>query len=870
MNDRLRSTDYPVIAVYLAACAAVLYGVAFLGISEWWFTLPLPLVFHFGLHGKRVLAHSLLIMLVIPAFLVSWWKESQALTETSIQIVAIGFAVSVLIEVVRREFNRREAMNRRIRESEEAYRRLFEGMKDGIAYIERDLRPTLMNDHFSELSGFSREELSRINFLDLVAPEDRERIRRNAERRFLGEEVERTYEFRAIRKSGETIVVEGSFDPVRNGDRIVGIQVMVRDITERKRALEALRESEERYSMLFEGAEEGIALYGRGKTRPLLMNRRFTEICGYTREEMENIDPIDLVHPEDRARLLENNRKRLAGEEAPRTYEYRSLHKDGRVLNLEASFDAIRKDGEIIGIQGFFRDITERKKAEEELRESSERFRVLFEAANDSIAVFDENVRPILYNQKFKETLGYTDEEIASLNLVDLVHPDDREEVLRRNRMRFMGEDVARTYEVRVLKKSGEVMVVEGSFDTVHLGGKKRIQGILRDITERKLMERKLFEKQKERTLTTLAGGIAHDFNNILLGIMGNAGLLKDEVPRGSDAEEMLNSILSSADRLAKLTKELLDYSRASLHQPRNIDVNRVVTDAVDMFRGSLGSNVKLEVDLSPSIPKAQADAPQIQQVLLNLFLNANEAMPNGGTLRVRTRNRYHAGGSPSPHPQMELATGDYLVIEIEDDGLGMSAETLNQAFDPFYTTKFLGRGLGLAASAGIIQIHKGAIRAESEPGKGSLFTVYLPSAAEPQSSDPAPRLPEIPSEGSKILIVDDDVVVRGVTEKMFEKMGFQTLSVEDGEAALEVFEREHREIQLVFLDIQIPGIGGAEVFARMLEIDPSVRVVVNSGYDEAKATAGMEDKDRLAGFIQKPYTARELQSLVESLEAHA
>ncbi|MCA9425673.1 MAG: PAS domain S-box protein [Candidatus Omnitrophica bacterium] len=863
-------TKLAIVLVYAIASATLGYLILTKDLTEWWFSIALPPIFFVCLRRRKSLYRSMLLIILGVGTVHYFLRYPGRFSQEFIEFISVFASVCGLCEFITFEFKRRDKVNQLLRDSEDRYRRLFEGTQDGIVFLERDLTPSLMNDHICEVTGYNREELLEKSFIDLVHPSDREMVLSNAGKRFQGGDAPRIYEFRGIRKNGDVIEVEGSFDPVYKDREIVGIQVVVRDITERKRNHEALRESEERYGLLFEGAEEGIALYGVETPDPILFNRRCAEMLGYTQEELAERDMMEVVHPDDRRMLVDNNRRRLAGEAVPRTYEYRCIHKEGREVNIEASFDLIRKNDEIIGIQAFFRDITEKKKAEQELKESAERYRALFETANDSIAVFDENVRPILFNEKFYQVLGYTTEEIAALNLLEILHPDDREIVLEKNRQRFNGQDIPRTYEFRVLKKGGGVLTVEGSFDIVQLDGKKRIQGILRDITERKLMENRLFEKQKERTLITLAGGIAHDFNNILLGIMGNAGLLKDEVLKDSDAEEMVKSILSSSERLARLTKELLDYSRAGIHQPRRIDLNQVVLDSIDMVKGSLGPNVLLDFDCSPDLKSVHADPMQIQQVLLNFCVNSNEAMEDGGTLTIRTRNLFHPGGQQASQSEMELEPGYYACIQVSDTGTGMPTEVLNHVFDPFFTTKFLGRGLGLAASAGIVKNHHGSIRVESQPGKGSTFTLFLPEAEEIARKDAETFRVAGSSEGNKVLIVDDDNVVVGVTSKMFQKMGYETLTANDGDKALSLFEIHKDKIHLVFLDIQIPGLSGPEVFEKILEIDPGAQVIVNSGYDRSTAIAEMRDPERLAGYIQKPYTASDLEELIQSLEAHA
>lgn len=625
------------------------------------------------------------------------------------------------------------------------------------------------------------------------------------------------------------------------------------EITERKAIEQALRASEERYRLLFEGSRDAIAVYGRA-TQPLLFNARFLEMLGYTAEELLTTKLIDRVHPDDRDTLLRNNRDRLAGLPVPRAYEYRALKKSGEVLNIEATFDPIRQDGEVIGIQGVFRDITERKHAEEALRESEEKYRLLFDRSNESIAVFGTGLRPILANDRFLEMVGYTREELIGTNIRSLLHPDDFARVLDNNRRRMEGEPISRLYEFRAVRKDGVVIEVEGSFDLIRRGEEViGIQGIFRDITERKRIQDSLFEQQKEQTIITLAGGIAHDFNNILLGVMGNAALLEDELAGLSSAKSLVKNILTSSARMAELTNQLLSYARGGKHRPEPSNLNDIIEDTLKILHGSLPSSVRIEKELDPGLWPVEADRTQMSQVLLNLLVNALEAMETGGVLTLRSENTRHASQWFGPGSEL-MPAGDYVHVVVSDTGVGMTEETRRRLFEPFYTTKFMGRGLGLAASQGIIYNHKGLIEVESQRCKGSTFHVTLPRTDRVPASQTAPTPAAKPYSGT-ILVVDDEETVRDVAERMLKRLGFQVLVAADGAAGLALHEQHRSEITLVLLDIQMEGMSGDEVFERLIESDPDVRVILSSGYEESTVASTFKCAERIAGFIQKPYT---------------
>ncbi|NUN97892.1 MAG: response regulator, partial [Candidatus Omnitrophica bacterium] len=443
--------------------------------------------------------------------------------------------------------------------------------------------------------------------------------------------------------------------------------------------------------------------------------------------------------------------------------------------------------------------------------------------------------------------------------------PEDVARVMENNRRRMEGEEISRVYEFRAVRKDGAVIEIEGSFDLIRRGEQViGIQGIFRDITERKRIQESLFEQQKEQTIITLAGGIAHDFNNILLGVMGNAALLEDELAGLPSAKSLVKNILTSSARMAELTNQLLAYARGGKHRPEPSSVNEIIEDTLKILHGSLHSSVRVERHLDPAIWPVEADRTQMSQVFLNLFVNALEAMDMGGTLTVRTENVRHATLWHGPGAE-QMAAGDYVHIAVTDTGVGMTEETRRRLFEPFYTTKFMGRGLGLAASQGIIYNHRGVIVVDSEQGRGSTFHVILPKSERCLATQSAPS-PAATRHNGTILVVDDEETVRDVAGRMLKRLGFQVLLAEDGAAGLALHEQNRSKISLVLLDIQMDGMSGDEVFERMIEIDPEVRVILSSGYEETAVTTTFRCSEKIAGFIQKPYTMATLTRTIDEV----
>ncbi len=639
------------------------------------------------------------------------------------------------------------------------------------------------------------------------------------------------------------------------------------DMTERKKAEDALRHSEERYRLLFEGSHDAIAVYGHD-LRAILFNSHFEDLIGYNREEYSKIDPLLPVHPEDREKLIQNNRDRLAGRPVERSYGLRLIHKNGELRYVEVTFDPVMRGEEIAGVQGVFRDITEKKKAEEDLREREDRYRLLFDHSNDGIALLGRDLIPLLINDRLLEMLGYTREELLAMNITQVVHPDDLEKVKSNHLRRLKGEPIPRTYEVRLLKRNGEVLEVEGSFDSIYRGTEIiGIQAIVRDTTERKRMQESLMERQKEESIITLAGGIAHDFNNILVGIMGSAALLQEDLVNQPGSGNLVNNILTSAGRMADLTNQLLAYARGGKHRPEPSNANEIISDTLRMLHGSMNPNIRLVCDLDPELWAVHADRTQITQVLLNILVNACESMESGGTLLVRSHNVRKTqpwyGAWPEP-----VAAGDFIHIMISDTGCGMTEETRKRLFEPFYTTKFMGRGLGMAAAMGIIRNHDGSLSVESELGTGSTFHVHLPRGSMDIPKRHLDTHTATPKSGT-VLVVDDEETVRDVAARMLKRLGFNVIEAADGQTAIDIARTHPPDLSFVLLDMQMPNMGGAEVYSRLHSIDPDIRVLISSGYEESTVTDGIAMSDHLAGFVKKPYTIKGLEAAVEKALHH-
>jgi len=516
--------------------------------------------------------------------------------------------------------------------------------------------------------------------------------------------------------------------------------------------------------------------------------------------------------------------------------------------------------------------------AQEALRKSEESFRSVIAAIPVPLGIHDEEGRILLVNKAFTDALGYTAQDLPSLAAWwPLAYPDPvyRESVI--SAWRHTVEDARETgrfapLEVEVTCKDGSTRTMLCSTAPIGnvLSGTQL--AIFYDISERRSaeqerlhLERQLLHAQKLESLGVLAGGIAHDFNNILTSIIGNADLALRRVSAESPVQENLRRIEQGAVRAADLARQMLAYSGKGRFVVEPIDLNRLVEEMVGMLEVSISKGALLRYDLAKGLPSVEADATQIRQVIMNLVMNASEAIgERSGVIVISTGclqcdERYLNSGWLSDG----IAPGMYAFVEVADNGCGMDAETLSRIFDPFFTTKFTGRGLGMAAVMGIVRGHKGAIRVYSEKGKGSTFKVLLPASGKPTELFDGASHPADWSSSGRVLLVDDEETVRCVGTEMLKELGFDTVTANNGREALDIYAHS-RDFRLVLLDLTMPHMDGEECYRKLRRLDPQVKVILCSGFSEQEVARKFAGKG-LAGFVQKPYKFSVLRDAVRS-----
>lgn len=491
---------------------------------------------------------------------------------------------------------------------------------------------------------------------------------------------------------------------------------------------------------------------------------------------------------------------------------------------------------------------------ENSVAESEVKYRMLVEHANEGIFIVQDGVVQFP-NPKTCELLEYTEEELSSISFMELVSEDDRETTFERYHLMANERKPSVMLPFRIVSKSGKVLWVDMNSVPIEWKGRAATLHLLRDITQRKIMEIELMQAQKMEAIGTLAGGIAHEFNNLLQVISGSLQLLFKTKSGDHPDARYLNHIDKAVQRATTLTKKLLVYSRKVESQLEVVDLNHQVAQVCELLERLIPKMITIEQDLDPELSAVRADPAQLEQIIMNLAVNARDAMSHGGRFALRTRNvlvddeycRSHVGTIP----------GRYVCLGVSDTGHGMDQDVLERIFDPFFTTKEPGKGtgLGLAIVYSIVTNHNGFVRCRSEKGKGTSFDIYFPVVTEEVVSKRSSKVVEgeVQGNGETILLVDDEQEVLEVGRELLERFGYKVLIAHDGEDAMDVFSEFEKDVQCVILDLNMPGVDGQACLERLLERSPRIRIIVATGYLEKERRKEMIQSGA-SGFITKPY----------------
>jgi len=628
-------------------------------------------------------------------------------------------------------------------------------------------------------------------------------------------------------------------------------------------------ESERRFATLMGLGADVVTLHREDGTI-FYVAPSLTHVLGHAPEAWLGQRLLDLVHEDDRTAAEEQRQAMLAAPGVPQAGRYRLRQKGGAWRWMEGTGTNLLGDPAVAGLAFSLHDVTDRRAAEEALRQSEQRFRALVENSEDSIQLATARGTLLYVSPSTERLYDRPTAEVVGRNVFELVHPDDRERLTEQWQRCLDHPGVAIRGEFRLPRTDRFIEAVRVN----HLNdpGLKAVVTICRDVTERRRLETRVHQTQRLEAIGRLAGGIAHDFNNILSAIHGFASIVHGELADRDPLRGDVQEILKAVERAANLTRQLLAFGRRQVLQPKVIDVASYVRDLERMIRRIVGEDIEIVVRVDEGAVTAKADPGQLEQVLINLVVNARDAMPTGGRITIEASNV--VVGDEDSRESAELAPGSYVMLSVSDTGIGMSKKVQDHIFEPFFTTKESGQGSGLGLSTvfGIVKQSGGHIFVESDPGHGSTFRIYFPASRErPTRVITSASLAPVKLSGAEtILLVEDENAVRSFVARALRQQGYQVLDASNGGEALMIAEQHPGIIHLLLTDVIMPRVSGKQLAERLRTLRADLRVLYMSGYaEEIIAPHGVLEPG--AAFIEKPLTAEALGRKVrEVLDAGA
>ena len=753
----------------------------------------------------------------------------------------------------------RKQAEQQLRATADRLKAIMEHAPVGIVTGSREFRFLETNAAFQQMTGYSADELRQIDWKALTHPDD---IAANVElvgKLFAGELEAYDYEKRYLPKNGKTIWV-------RIVSALVDSEVkmsIVEDITKRKHAEDALRKSEAGLAAAQRIAHIGSWHWDIQKDDAYWSDETF-RIFDFTPDRLKGHRKAFLgrIHPADRQRVDDALSDALSGT-GGYDVEYRICLPDGSEKVIHAQAEVLRnEDGKPVVMQGTVHDITERKRAQQALAASQERLQAIVQNAPVGVNLLDRKGRVQEANPALCHILGYSAEELKGKNFKEYTHPED----LRQSRF-DKWEPQPYELEKRYIRKDGNVVWVRVVACPIN---HNFMIGIVEDITARKKeeeqrrgLEEQLRQAQKMEAVGHLAGGVAHDFNNLLMVIQSYAEMLQDSLPAHDRLRRNTQEIMKAAARAAGLTRQLLAFSRKQILSPVVLDLNAVVDEAARMLKRLIGEDIEFRLSPAESLWAIKADPDQIVQVLMNLCVNARDAMPQGGTLTMATGNVTVDAGAERPY----VVPGDYVMLSVADTGIGIRKEMLGRIFDPFFTTKEVGKGtgLGLATVYGIVKQSGGYVWVDSELGQGACFTVYLPRAKGAIASDVPAKAKAQPRGTGTILVAEDEEALREAVCDYLRSLGYTVLEATSGQDALAVVSKHEEHLDLLITDLVMPRMSGEELSRMLGPLRPDLKTIYMSGYtDDAALRHGVLEAN--VTFLQKPFNLGALARKVREM----
>jgi two-component system, cell cycle sensor histidine kinase and response regulator CckA len=728
-----------------------------------------------------------------------------------------------------------------------------------------DINGTIVyeNPAFEKIYGYSREEAlgktPRILKSGVLSQEVYKQFWETllAKKVVTGELINKT-------KDGRLLNIDGSANPILDKDgNITGFLAIQHDITERKLSEAALRESEERYRKLVEFSPDAIAIHSEGKI--VFINVAGAKLLGAVNpEQLIGKSVMDFVHLDYQEIVREQIRQLREEGKNVSSVEEKFIKLDGSVIDVEVTAIPFTYQGKP-GIQIIVRDITDRKSAEEALKQSEEKYRTLIDNIQDGIFIIQDG-KIQFANEAFAKVGEYTVEEVIEKDYRELVAPEDLEMVAERYQRRQAGEDVPHEYEFRMLHKNGRTRIlVNMNVGLITYRDRVASMGTVKDITEKKRLESQLLRAQRMESIGTLASGIAHDINNVLTPIMLSQELLQEKLT-DKESQRLLNTIERSTKRGANLMKQVMSFSKGVEGERNALQVKGIISEIEKIAKETFPRNIKIRTDIPKDLWSVSGDATQLHQVIMNLCVNARDAMSDGGILSISAENIFIDEDYASMNAEAKI--GPYIIITVSDTGTGIPPEIMDRIFEPFFTTKEHGKGtgLGLSISLGIVKSHGGFITVYSEVGAGTAFKVYLPAIPTIETLKAEERQLELPTgHGESILVVDDEEQILEMTKKTLETHGYRVITANDGKEAIALYLQHGEEINLVLMDMMMPVMDGSASIRELCKVNPEIKIIAVSGLTEKDKLVKVDDV-HVQAFLSKPYAAEKLLKTINDI----
>jgi PAS domain S-box-containing protein len=742
-----------------------------------------------------------------------------------------------------------------LRQREQLFRAVFDASLDGIVLLDDAGTYVDANPAACALFGAPKACLVGRKAEDFAAPGMDVPARREA---FLAAGHQSDY-FSLLRADG--LVLQLEYTATTN--ILPGLHLAtVRDVTERQRVAQALRESEQNYRQIVDAAREGIWRID-AESRTTFVNRALTEMLGYSAEEMLGRVVFDFMDEEGRALTGGGIARRKQG--IAESHQNKYIRKDGSVMWAVVHASPLLDEGRYTGGLAMVTDNTVRRATEEALRASEEKYRLLFDCSPLAKWLTDtKTLRFIAVNGAACELWGYSKEELIGMPAQQIVHPSDLPSAIRAIAATPPDRALRGTWRHR--RKDGSLIDVDVHAHTFVLDGRQVRMTVGQDVTVRKRLEAQLMQAQKMEAVGLLAGGIAHDFNNLLSVVATYSSFMLDALKPGDPLRDDVKEVAKASERALALTKQLLAFGRQQILQPRILDLNESISGILNMLRRLLGEGIELSFINGAALGAVNADPGQIEQLLMNLVVNARDAMPDGGTLTIETRNVELEVAYVAEHPGSQ--PGRHVMLSLTDTGVGIDSATRERIFEPFFTTKELGKGtgLGLPTVLGITQQSGGSVSVTSELGRGTTFNICLPAVrgAIVRAESIAPGVPSR-SGTETVLLVEDDDQVRQLVRTILRRHGYRVLDARNGGEAFLMCEQEPGLIDLLLTDVVMPKMSGFQLAERLQPMRPAMKVLFMSGHT-SDATLHRRVLDADVPFLQKPITPDNLSHRVREV----